>query len=189
MPSLSRWPVFVPPIAVGGLVLGLSLHAATTIYDIRHWDTVYDVAPEVAANRNGLADLALSLFAQLDLTISCLAIVGLLLSMPGLVRGRTWAHATACTLIAPFALCCGLLLVEGRGSLHGDLDDPDNIAPGRTHAPAWVLVSDTVGPPLLVSGAFVALILLLLPPVFRRFHLSHQEPGGQHFTARKPPGA
>ncbi|HSI91843.1 MAG TPA: hypothetical protein VK925_00005, partial [Jiangellaceae bacterium] len=175
-PPTSHWSVLAPPVAVGVLVLGLLLTVATTGYEITHWDVVYDdVSPEEAAHRNGLADLALHVFARVGLATSSLAIAGLLLSIPGLVRGRGWAHITACALASPFALFCGLRLVGGRGSVRGDLDDPDNIAPRFELAPTWVSLTDTLGPPLLVGGAVAVLILLSLPPVFRRFYPPHQQ--------------
>lgn len=176
MPSPPRWSVLTPPIAVGVLVFGLLLKAATTIYKFINWDTVYaaDVSPADAANGNGLEDLALHFLVRLELATSSLAIVGLLLSITGLVRGRGWAHITTCALASPFALFCGLLLIDGRGSVTGDLDDPDNVGPRLELVPTWVSHSDTYGPPLLVGGAITILILLFLPPVFKRFYPPYQ---------------
>ena len=179
--SISRWPVFAPVVAISLLVCGLVLNAATISYDLTHWGAVYDVPPEVAATRNGLADLALTLFDQLALAVSGLAVVGLLLAMAGLVRGRKWAHVTASVLTVPFALCCGLNFVNGKGSSAGDVDDPNYYnAPQRTSSPAWVLICDQLGPPLLVGAAIAVLILLFRPSVHRRFY-----PAPQH---RDPPG-
>ncbi|MFY1636103.1 hypothetical protein ACN27F_22980 [Solwaraspora sp. WMMB335] len=81
---------------------------------------------------------------------------------------------TTCTLAAPFALFCGLLLIDGRGSVTGDLDDSDNAALRFELVPTWVSLSDTYGPPLLVGGAITALILLFRPLVFRRFYPPYQ---------------
>lgn len=173
--STLRWPVLAPAVAVGLLVLGLALNAATMIYDLTHWDVVYYVPPAEAANRNGLADLGLEVFDQLASVLSGLAVAGLLLSMTGLVRGRTWAHATTCVLTAPFALCCGLAFIKGRGSFAGNPDDPNNITPRHTSAPTWVLVGDAMGPLLLVGAAIIVLILLFVPPVYRRFYPFRQQ--------------
>ncbi|MCW3817715.1 hypothetical protein ONA91_24995 [Micromonospora sp. DR5-3] len=172
--------MFAPLVAISLLVCGLVLNAATISYDLTHWGAVYYAPPEVAANRNGLADLALTLFDQLALVVSGLAVVGLLLSTVGLVRGRKWAHVTASMLIAPFALCCGLQFINGRNSFTGNLDDPNNIAPRHTFAPAWVLICDRLGPPLLVGAAIVVLFLMFIPPVHRRFYPppQHCDPDG-----------
>ncbi|HEX5598653.1 MAG TPA: hypothetical protein VFX61_21935 [Micromonosporaceae bacterium] len=171
--SALRWPVLAPAAAVGLLVLGLALNAATIIYDLTHWDVVYYVSPEEAANRNGLTDLAIQLFNKLALALSGLAAVGLVLSMVGLMRGRTWAHASTCILTAPFALCCGLAFIKGQGSFTGNPDAPNNITPRHTSAPTWVLIGDALGPPLLVSAAIIVLILLFVPSVYRYFYPSH----------------
>ncbi len=175
MTSASRWPVLAPAVAVGLLVLGLTLNAATIIYDLAHWDVVYYVPPAEAANRNGLEDLGLELFDQLASVLAGLAVVGLVLSTAGLVCGRTWAHATTCILTAPFALCCGLAFIKGRGSFAGNPDDPNDLTPRHTSAPTWVLLTDAVGPPLLVGAAIVVMILLFVPAVYRRFYPSHQQ--------------
>ncbi|WFE24915.1 hypothetical protein O7623_15890 [Solwaraspora sp. WMMD791] len=160
-----------PPIAVGVLLLGLLFKTATTTYVVTHLRAVDDgVSPEDAANRNGLEDLALDVVARLELTMSGLAIAGLLLSITGLVRGSGWAHVTTCALASPFALFCGILLVDGRGSAVADIDDLGHVAPRFEIVPTWVSVCDTLGPPLLVAGAIAVLVLLFLPPVFRRFY-------------------
>ncbi|WP_130330602.1 hypothetical protein [Micromonospora kangleipakensis] len=176
--------MLAPAVAVSLLVLGLVLNAATIIYDLAHWGVVYYVPPEVAANRNGLADLGAQVFDQLATGLSVLAVAGLLLSIAGLVRGRTWAHVTTCILTAPFALCCGLMFINGRGSFAGDPDDPNNIAPRHTFAPTWVLISDALAPPLLVGAAVIVLILLFLPPVYGRFYPSRQQRDPRGFTHR-----
>ena len=182
MTSISRWPVFAPVVAVSLLVLGLTLNAATIIYDLTHWDVVYYVPAEVAANRNGLADLGLQVIDQLAAVLSGLAVAGLLLATAGLVRGRAWAHETTCILTAPFALCCGPMFINGGGSSTGDLNDPHNIAPRHTFAPTWVLIGDVLGPPLLVGAAIIVLILLFLPPIFRRFYPSRHQRDPRGFT-------
>jgi hypothetical protein len=182
--SISRWPVLAPAVAVRLLVLGLALNAATIIYDLTHWDVVYYLPPEVAANRNGLADLGLQVFDQLASVLSALAVAGLLLSMAGLVRGRTWAHVKTCILTAPFAHCCGLMFINGRGSFAGDADDPNNIAPRHTFAPTWVLISDALAPPLLVGAAVIVLILLFVPRIYGRFYPSRQQRDTQGFPRR-----
>lgn len=180
MASISRWPVFAPVVAISLLVCGLVLNGATISYDLTHWDAVYYVPPDVAANRNGLADLALMHSYQVGLAVSGLAVVGLLLSMAGLVRGKRWAHVTASVLTVPFALCFGPEFISGTGSFAGNVDDPNNIGPRHTFAPAWVLICDRLGPPLLVGAAIVVLILMFLPPVYRRFypHPQHRDPHG-----------
>lgn len=185
MTSASRWPVLAPTVAVGLLALGLALNGATMIYDLSHWDVVYYVPPEEAANRNGLADLGLEVVNQLATVVSGLAVAGLLLSMPGLVHGRTWAHATTCILTTPFALCCGVAFVEGRGSFAGNPDDPSNITPRHTSAPTWVLVGDALGPSLLVGAAIIVLILLFVPAIYRRFYPSREQHDPRGF--RQPP--
>lgn len=90
MTSMSRWPVLAPVLAVGLLVLGLALNAAAIIYDLRHWDVIYHLPPEDAANRNGLVDLDRVVVSRFSLILSGVAATGLLLSMVGLVRGRRW---------------------------------------------------------------------------------------------------
>ncbi|MEV1145352.1 hypothetical protein [Micromonospora sp. NPDC049799] len=173
--------MLAPAVAVGLLVLGLTLNAATILYDLMHWDVVYYVPPEEAANRNGLADLGLQVVDQLAVVLSGLAVAGLLLSLAGLVRGRTWAHVAACILTAPFALCCGLAFINGRGSFNGSPDDPNT--PRHTLAPTWVRIGDSLGPPLLVGAAIVVLILLFVPAVYRRFYPSRH----QHDPRGLPP--
>ncbi|MER7330392.1 MULTISPECIES: hypothetical protein [unclassified Micromonospora] len=168
----SRWPVLAPAVAVGLLVLGLTLNAATITYDLMHWDEVHYVPPEEAANRNGLADLGLQVVDQLTLVLSGLAVAGLLLSLTGLVRGKTWAHVTTCILTAPFALCCGSAFINGQGSFNGSTGNPNTA--GHTPAPTWVRIGDALGPPLLVGAAVVVLILLFVPAVHRRFYPSRQ---------------
>jgi hypothetical protein len=183
-PSPPRWPVVAPPIAVGVLLLGLLFKTATAAYVVTRLRAADDgVSPEDAANRNGLEDLALDVVARLELTISGLAIAGLLLSITGLVRGSGWAHVTTCALASPFALFCGILLVDGRGSVVADIDDSGHVPPLFEHVPTWVSVSDTLGPPLLVGGAIAVLVLLFLPPVFRRFYPPYQQPGPRSRTA------
>ena len=170
MASISRWPVFAPVVAISLLVCGLVLNAATISYDLTHLDAASYVPPDVAANRNGLADLALVHSYQVGLVVSGLAVAGLLLSMVGLVRGRRWAPVTASVLAAPFVLCFGPEFINGMGSFAGTVDDPNTIGPRHTAAPAWVLICDRLGPPLLVGAAIVVLILMMLPPVRRRCH-------------------
>ncbi|MER7444016.1 hypothetical protein [Micromonospora avicenniae] len=162
--------MLAPVVAVGLLVLGLALNAATTIYDLTHWNEVYYLPPEEAANRNGLADLGLEVIDQLASILSGLAAAGLLLAMVGLVRGRTWAHTTTCVLTAPLALCCGLAFIKGQGSFAGNPDDPNTLTPRHTSVPTWVLIGDALGPPLLVGSAIIVLILLFVPAVHRRFY-------------------
>ncbi|MBM0226253.1 hypothetical protein [Micromonospora sp. ATA51] len=165
--------MLAPAVAVGLLVLGLTLNAATIIYDLMHWDVVYYVPPEEAANRNGLADLGLQVVDQLASVLSGLAVAGLLLSLAGLVHGETWAHVTTCVLTAPFALCCGLTFINGGGSFTGNPDDPNT--PRHALAPTWVRIVDVLGPPLLVGAAAVVLILLFVPAVHRRFYPPRQQ--------------
>ncbi|MEU8286921.1 hypothetical protein AB0C01_21570 [Micromonospora sp. NPDC048905] len=158
-------------------MLGLALNGATVIYDLTSHDAVYRVPPEEAVNRNGLADLGLVVFHQVATVVSGLAMAGLLLSMVGLVRGRRWAHGTACLVAAPFALCCGVAFVEGRGSFAGNPDAPSANTPQHTSAPTWVLVADVLGPPLIVGAAITVLILLFIPITYRRFHPPQQRTG------------
>lgn len=158
--------MLAPAVAVGPLVLGLALNAATISYDLMHYDVVYHVPPEEAAKRNGVVDLATQVVNELALVLAVLAAAGLLLSMAGLVRGRTWAHVTTCVLTAPFALCLGRAFINNSGSFRGN--------PRRTLAPTWVRVGDALGPPLLLGAATVVLILLFVPAIYRRFHPSCQ---------------
>lgn len=178
MTSIPRWPVFAPAAGISLLVCSLMLNAATIGYDLMHWDAVYYVPPEVAANRNGLVDLAGQLVDQLALAVSGLAVVGLLLSLAGLVRGERWAHVTASVLTAPFAVGCGIQFLNGRRSITGGFDS--NAAPQHTLAPVWVLICDRLGPPLLMGVSIVVLILLFLPPVHGRFYPppQHRDPNG-----------
>ncbi|MGW3609170.1 hypothetical protein ACWD6N_04635 [Micromonospora sp. NPDC005163] len=164
---ISRWPVLAPAVAVGVLVLGLALNAATIIYDLTRYDAVYYVPPGEASNRSGSADLGIQVVNQLALVLSGLAVAGLLLSIAGLVRGRTWAHVTTCILTAPFALCCGLTFINDPGS------SAEN--PGHIWAPTWVRVGDALVLPLLVGAATVVVILLFVPAVHRRFHPSGRQ--------------
>ncbi|AXO35983.1 hypothetical protein GA0070562_3955 [Micromonospora tulbaghiae] len=166
--STSRWPLFAPAVAVGLLVLGLTLNAVTVLYDLTHWDVVYHVSPEEAANRNGLADLRAEVVGRLTVVLSGLAMAGLLLSLVGLVRGRAWAHTMTCILTIPMALCCGQAFIANRGSFAGSPDNPN--APQHTSAPSGIRLADSLGPPLLVGAAIVVLILLFLPAIYRRFH-------------------
>ncbi|MET8120859.1 hypothetical protein [Micromonospora sp. NPDC005189] len=150
------------------LVLGLTLNAATIIYDLTNYDVAYYVPPGEASNRNGLADLGIQVVNQLALVLSGLAVAGLLLSMAGLLRSRTWAHVTTLLLAVPFALCCGLTFIGDPGSATGK--------PGHTWAPTWVRIGDALALPLVVGAATVVVILLFVPAVHRRFHPS----GRQH---------
>ncbi|MEU8329406.1 hypothetical protein [Micromonospora sp. NPDC048839] len=166
-----------PTVAVGLLVLGLALNGATMVYDLTNHDVVYPVPPEEAGNRNGLADLGLLVFNQVATVVSGLAMAVLLLSMVGLVRGRTWAHVTACLVAAPFALCCGVAFIDGRGSFAGNPDGPSANTPQHTSASTWVLVADALGPPLIVGAAITVLILLFIPITYRRFHPPREQNG------------
>jgi hypothetical protein len=67
--SASRLPVLAPPVAVGLLAFGIALKAATLGYDLTHWDLVYYVPPQEAANRNGLVDLANLINVQLAVVL------------------------------------------------------------------------------------------------------------------------
>ncbi|MGY4684180.1 hypothetical protein ACWIGG_20645 [Micromonospora aurantiaca (nom. illeg.)] len=173
MTATSRWPLLAPAVAVGVLVLGLTLNAATILYDLTHADVVYDVSPQEAANRNGLADLGVQVVDQLALVLSGLVVVGLLVSSAGLLRGRAWAHVTVCILTAPIALCCGNAFIDGGGSFDDTADNSNT--PAHASAPTWVRIADSLGPPLLVGAAIVVLILLFVPAVHRRFHQSRQQ--------------
>ncbi|WP_433129650.1 hypothetical protein ACQPWW_05195 [Micromonospora sp. CA-240977] len=166
MRSTSRWPLLAPAAAAGLLALALTVNAATIIYDLTNYDTVYYVRPDEAANQNGLADLGIQVVNQVALTASALTVAGLLLSIVGLLWGRTWAHVTTCILAAPLALCCGLTFVNDPGPFTGP--------PQHASAPAWVRVADALGPPLLVGAAIVTLVLLFVPVVHRRFHPPHK---------------
>ncbi|MEU4474297.1 hypothetical protein [Micromonospora sp. NPDC023888] len=168
----SRWTLLAPTVAVGLVVLGLALIGATAIYDLTSADVADYVTPAEAANRNGLADLGRDVVDQLTTAVTGLAAAGLLLSMTGLMRGKTWAHATTCIVTAPFALCGGLAFINSQGPPAGNPGELGNLTLGHTSAPTWVLVGDTLGPALLVGGAVIALILLQLPAVYRRFHPS-----------------
>ncbi|MEV0610368.1 hypothetical protein AB0I61_28800 [Polymorphospora rubra] len=169
MTSMSRWLVLAPVVAVGLLVLGLALNAATTIYELAHWDVIYYVPPEEAANRNGLVDLVGIVTRETSLAVSGVAAVGLLLSMVGLVRGQRWAYVATCFLVGPFAYCCGVVFAGGRGSFDGTMADSSGTASDQI-LPTWFRVGNTVGPLLVFGAAITVLVLLFLPPIFRRFH-------------------
>lgn len=170
MTSTSRWPVLAPPAAVGLLVVGIALHAATLVYDLTHWDVAYHLSPQEAADRNGLVDLVGQLVDQLAVVLSVVVVVGLLLSVPGLVKGQRGAHVTTCLLAAPFAVCCGTMLISGTGFFPRGPDARSAGAPQHGAAPTWVHVADALAPPLLVGAAIVVLVLLYVPPVHRRFY-------------------
>lgn len=164
-----RWTLLAPLVTLGLLGLGLVLNAGSILYDDAHWDTVYEVSPQTAAKRNGLEDLGGIVIGRAGLVVSTVVLISLLASAVGLVRGQRWAHVTAGALAAPFALCCGIQYASGPGSLH-EFDDSQYVNPRGSYAPAWLLVCDAAGPPLIVAGALAALTVLLLPPVWRRFH-------------------
>lgn len=165
----SRWKVWLPAIAVGLLLVGMIANTTTSIYDVAHPAAVPYVSPEEAANRNGLADLGIDVVGELIIVLSAIFIFGHLVAIPGLVLGQPWAHVTACVMAAPIALCCGVLYVDNGGSFPSAAYNPDSI-PRHVHAPNWVHVNDALGPPLLVGAAIAVLIVLFLPPVYRRFH-------------------
>ncbi|TYB96110.1 hypothetical protein FXF53_22960 [Micromonospora sp. WP24] len=177
--------MFAPVVAVGFLVLGLVLNAATIIYDLTRPDFGYDLSPQEAANGNGLADLGLIVVAQLSSALSGLAVAGLLPAMVGLVRGRPWAHVTTCVVAAPIALCCGPALIKSQDFSAGQ---PDSLTPWRTSAPSWVVLGDTLGPPLLVGAAIVVLVLLFVPAVHRRFYRPGQRGLRQDARGNHPSG-
>jgi hypothetical protein len=168
-PRHPRWTLLAPLVALGLLGLGLVLNAGSILYDDTHWDTVYEVGPRAAADRNGLEDLGGAVIGRLFLVVSGVALISLLASAAGLVRGKAWAHVSAGVVAVPFALCCGVPYVSGQGYQH-EFDDPQYLNRRGSYAPVWVLVSDTAGPLLIVAGAVIALAVLLLPPVLRRFY-------------------
>lgn len=167
-PKPARWTALVPILMVGLVCLGLVATVGSTLYDLRHWDTVSEVAPENAAN-NGLADLGAIAIRDAYLAVSVVMLIGLLLSMVGLALGRSWGHGSSCTLIALLTLWCGIPFASAGNYPYSNFDDPRYLNPRGSYAPDWLLVCDTAGPPLIVGGAITALITLLLPPVRRRF--------------------
>jgi len=166
------WPVRIAAASMVGLVSGLALSSASTMYNLMHWDSLWVAGAARDDSMHGAASEHVTWLIDITgLVFAGLTVVVLTASVRAMLRGRRWGYLVTGTIAVVYAITFGGLVGVGvinDGTSCGS--DPNCLAPiYLANTPAWVGRAGTVGSLLLVVCSLVAAGLLAAPTTRRTF--------------------